>query len=141
MRKTRNMRKQGPGTKFTALWLLAATLFISANAQEAKEAKPEPTTHPTVRTALGVVRGVTEDAVSSFKGIPYAAAPVGANRWRPPQPMPPWEGERDASKFGADCAQAGFPRTPGSISSNSSEDCLLMFGDLPQRRRTHSSRS
>ena len=120
------MRRQGLETNFTALWLLATTLFTSANAQEAKVGEPAPATHPTVRTASGVVRGVTEGDVSSFKGIPYAAAPVGANRWRPPQPMPPWEGERDASKFGADCAQAGFPRTAGSISSNSSEDCLFI---------------
>lgn len=120
------MRIQGPESIFTSLWLLAATLCFPANAQEKKEATPEPTTNTTVRTASGVVRGVTEGDVSSFKGIPYAAAPVGANRWRPPQPMTPWEGERDASKFGADCAQAGFPRTPGSISSNSSEDCLFI---------------
>ncbi|HTI71958.1 MAG TPA: carboxylesterase family protein [Candidatus Limnocylindria bacterium] len=120
------MRKQGPETKFTTLWLLAVTLFISVNAQESKESRPEPKAQPTVRTALGVVRGLTEGNVSTFKGIPYAAAPVGTNRWRPPQPMTPWEGERDASKFGADCAQAGFPRTPGSIASTSSEDCLFI---------------
>ncbi len=120
------MRIHRSETTFTALLLLTATLLASVNAQETKESKPDSITQPTVPTALGIVRGVTEGEVSSFKGIPYAAAPVGANRWRPPQPMSPWDGERDASKFGADCAQAGFPRTPGSISASSSEDCLFL---------------
>src|SRR5437762_127260 len=125
-RTNKNMRIHRSETTFTALWLLAATLLASVNAQETKESKPDSKPQPTVPTALGIVRGITEGDVSSFKGIPYAAAPVGDNRWRPPQPMSPWEGERDASKFGADCAQAGFQRTAGSISSNSSEDCLFI---------------
>ena len=120
------MQAQGSVTKLTVLLLLAATLFASVSGQETKESKPDSKTPPTVRTALGIVRGLIEGDVSSFRGIPYAAAPVGANRWRPPQPISPWEGERDATKFGADCAQAGFPRAPGSISSNSSEDCLFI---------------
>ena len=81
---------------------------------------------PEVKTKAGILRGVTEGDVSVFKGIPFAAPPVGEFRWRPPQPVKPWEGVRDASKYGPNCAQGGWGAAPGTISEGSSEDCLYL---------------
>jgi para-nitrobenzyl esterase len=81
---------------------------------------------PIIRIKSGDLRGITVGDVTSFKGIPYAAAPIGEYRWRPPQPVKSWKGIREANKFCADCAQAGFQRTASGISANSSEDCLFL---------------
>lgn len=81
---------------------------------------------PLVSTTGGVLRGVTQAQLGVFRGVPYAAPPVGKLRWAAPQPLPGWEGVRDASAFGAACIQ---PPVPASSIYNdpppsSSEDCL-----------------
>ncbi len=84
------------------------------------------TSAPEVRTKSGIVKGVSDGEVSSFKGIPFAAPPVGEFRWRPPQPVKPWDGVRDATEFGPTCAAAGWGAAPGTIQQGSSEDCLYL---------------
>jgi para-nitrobenzyl esterase len=96
-------------------------LFMKLNAQE----KAVQKINAEVNTASGSVRGIIEDNIAVFKGIPYAAPPVGANRWRPPQAVQPWKEVRDATKFCADCPQAGWPRGSG-MSKTSNEDCLFL---------------
>src|ERR1035441_10674493 len=61
----------------------------------------------TVKTEQGKAQGKTlnDGKVKAFLGLPYAAAPVGDLRWKAPQPAAKWKGARDASKFGAHCAQ------------------------------------
>ena len=93
---------------------------VTVTAQESAQNAPK------VKTELGVIRGVQKEGVHSFKGIPFAAPPVGEFRWRPPQPVTAWEGELDATKYGANCAQSGWGGEPGTISEGSSENCLYL---------------
>jgi carboxylesterase type B len=76
----------------------------------------------TVRCSSGQLAGTIENGVRVFKGIPYAAPPVGSLRWRPPQPAA-WSGVRPASEFGPDCPQTG---DVGSRAPRMSEDCLYL---------------
>src|SRR5262245_17642507 len=77
---------------------------------------------PIVATDKGPVRGVATGEMQAFLGIPYAAAPIGDLRWRPPQEHPAWRGVRDASEFGAHCPQVASPYGKPSTS----EDCLFL---------------
>jgi len=83
---------------------------------------------PVVAAPAGEVRGEAADGIRAFKGIPYAAPPVGAARWTPPRPAPEWQGVRDASEFGPACMQPK-PRAASIYSWDlpaMSEDCLSL---------------
>ena len=82
----------------------------------------------TVRVDSGQVSGVAADGVRVFKGLPFAAPPVGDLRWKAPQPVVAWEGVRAADTFGRQCMQEPYPagspyaRPPAPAS----EDCLYL---------------
>jgi para-nitrobenzyl esterase len=63
--------------------------------------------HTVVKTRSGALRGSVVEGVRIFKGIPYAAAPFGANRFRPPQPVSEGSGVRDALAFGPEASRRG----------------------------------
>jgi para-nitrobenzyl esterase len=87
---------------------------------------------PVARTTGGVVRGVAEADHDSFRGIPYAAPPVGELRWRAPQAPASWTGIRDATTPGQPCPQRGRPGQPPV----GNEDCLYLNVVTPAGART-----
>src|SRR5512145_1263181 len=110
-------------------WSLAALAAMGAGTAASLQTPAQPQTPPVVRVESGALQGVTADGVDSFKGIPFAAPPVGDLRWRPPQPAAPWTGVRLAAEFGADCMQGRFgpPPAPGAPPARvPSEDCLYL---------------
>jgi len=88
----------------------------------------------TVITKSGPVRGAGTDVVS-FKGIPYAAAPVGQLRWHPPENPSPWSTVRDATQFGPQCPQPQrvIPGLAGARPLPTNEDCLTLNIWTPAR--------
>ena len=110
-----------------------AACFIDPNATSG----PSPCNDaPYVHVESGDLLGVTRDGVASFKGIPYAAPPVGELRWRAPQPPKPWPVARDSSDYGPSCSQSTPPRrvAPASAGARTSEDCLTLNVWTPARR-------
>jgi para-nitrobenzyl esterase len=94
----------------------------SATPQTSNPPASDPVDAAVVSTGAGAVRGVSGSDYRLFAGIPYAAAPVGPLRWRPPRPAASWSGTRDASKPGPWCVQgSGDVRDPVT-----SEDCLTL---------------
>ncbi len=79
-----------------------------------------------VEVDSGALCGLAEAGVLAFKGVPYAAAPVGPLRWRPPQPVAPWRGVRRAQRNGPIAPQTYKPEDNGVGPLPMSEDCLTL---------------
>jgi len=110
-----------------ALCVMVGTIWMSWAASD-----------PTVAVTGGQIRGVSLSRGGAvFKGIPFAAPPVGDLRWREPQPVTPWPGVRDTTKFGPICAQKPTFIAP-KAAELSSEDCLYLnvwIADWPSTSR------
>src|SRR5512136_265323 len=81
----------------------------------------------TVKVEGGLVEGTVEDGLAVYRGIPFAAPPVGDLRWRAPQPGAKWQGVLKAEKFAPGCMQGGGPGSSGPRQGPGySEDCLYL---------------
>jgi para-nitrobenzyl esterase len=105
-------------TPFLALSLLTTTAARATNPADPLQ----------VKTDKGVVEGAltNNDRVRAFKGIPFAAPPVGNLRWQPPQPAAKWKGIRPAKDFGSHCIQSGSYPDMVFHDPGPSEDCLTL---------------
>jgi para-nitrobenzyl esterase len=114
---------------------LAGLALTTAGAMAASAAPRDAA--PVVTTGNGAVRGTTAGTVSEFRGIPYAAPPVGGLRWKPPAAAASWRGVRDATQFGPSCPQATTQNPflpPGPLSEN----CLYLNVYTPAAKRSGS---
>ena len=98
---------------FAVLWAVFAFPGVG-------RAQSQPS-QPVVGIDVGRISGVIEDSVRAFKGIPYAAPPIGPLRWKPPHPVEPWGFVLPADSYGPECIQPRFPGSRGQ-----SEDCLYL---------------
>ena len=93
------------GCVLVSLSVLLLMLLFTAAAFAAGAPARRNVTGPVVRVATGQLRGTLQGTTAIFLGIPFAAPPVGALRWREPQPPIAWSGVRDATKPGSSCVQ------------------------------------
>jgi len=108
----------------TNLRTLSCVVGLGLVALQINAAEPRPV----VEIAQGKLAGTTENGISSFKGIPFAAPPVGELRWYPPQPPENWDGVREADDFVNFCPQILKPGYSVEVLGDHpmSEDCLFL---------------
>jgi para-nitrobenzyl esterase len=138
------MCQRGKSNRFKVplvLFLLAVlTLPIIASCKGEESAKATPTAAETdllldpIKTDAGYIAGTTVGdpgkEVRVYRGVPYAAPPVGDLRWKPPQPVEPWSGIREATVFSDMCPQQKASWVPGTVS----EDCLYLNVFTPAKK-------
>jgi para-nitrobenzyl esterase len=101
--------------------------FIATLISMAAAGAQTPASAPRAVTASGIVAGTAAPSgVRLFRGIPFAAPPVGDLRWKPPQPAPSWNGVRPADRFADQCMQARVFSDMVFRNSGTSEDCLYL---------------
>ena len=105
---------------------VAALTCACAQPAASQPATPQTGSPVEARIDAGALNGRQSDGVNIFKGIPYAAPPVGDLRWKAPAAPAAWTGVREADKFGFDCVQnkPGWDNTQSSLPTN--EDCLTL---------------
>ncbi len=116
---------RGAGSRFSTLMLALAVL---SGCSRLAGSPPDPL----VTIDTGHLRGARVDGVLVFRGIPYAAAPTGEWRWRPPQPATAWTGVRAALEYGPTCAQPPAAAPPEI--QRFDEDCLTLNVSTPDTR-------
>lgn len=106
-----------------ALIMLASQL--TGCAKQLPQMANETVGQPLTTVSGGQLRGYQDNDIVVYKGIPYAAPPVGENRWRAPQPYQ-WQGVKDATAFANDCMQKPFPSDAAPLGEIPAEDCLYL---------------
>ena len=104
---------------------LAASVLLGLALTLSPAAASAAADAPVVGTSSGPVVGTVEGGIEVFRGIPYAAPPIGARRWLPPAPVEPWIEVRDATQFGPACPQDPDPHEMAE-GTPTSEDCLTL---------------
>ncbi len=90
--------------------------------------------NPTATIDQGKLQGTMEQGLAVYRGIPFAAPPVGDLRWRPPQPAAKWDGLRGAGTFAPECVQASGSAANGQKPPEMSEDCLYLNVWTPAKK-------
>jgi para-nitrobenzyl esterase len=119
-------RRQTAGRRL----LVAGLIPVVAAAALAAVLVQDRTDPAVITTGNGEVRGVVDEEVRQFDGIPYAAPPTGDLRWELPRPAADWSGVRDATEPGAPCVQPDM--TTGERLEGSAEDCLYLNVTVPR---------